>query len=64
MSPALAAKLQELRAFAADPEAVVYVFQTKTTRFLILPEEIDAHATDDSLLAYLAERIKEAGSTA
>jgi hypothetical protein len=59
MSPALQAKLDELRAFAADPFSIAYVFATKTgKRILVYPEEIDAHPTDEGLLAHLGERIK------
>jgi hypothetical protein len=59
MSPALQGVMQTLRDFAADPFSIAYVFATKTgKRILVYPEEIDAHPTDEGLLAYLGERIK------
>jgi len=58
MGPATTALLTELRAWAADPEALCYPVQTTRGRAVMFPEDVTGH-TDEQLVALICARLNE-----
>lgn len=58
IQPATAARLADMREWAADPGAVCYPVTTNSSRVVIFPEDI-AGRTDEQLLALIRERCTE-----
>lgn len=58
MGPATTALLTELRAWAADLEAVCYPVQTTRGRAVLFPEDV-AGRTDNELVALICARLNE-----
>lgn len=58
MGPATTALLTELRAWAADPEALCYPVQTTRGRAVLYPEDV-AGCTDDQLVALICARLNQ-----
>ncbi|KQQ90378.1 hypothetical protein [Massilia sp. Leaf139] len=56
MGPATTALLTELRAWAAEPGAVMYPVQTTRGRVIVYPDEV-AGRTDSQLVALICARL-------
>ncbi len=58
MGPATTALLTELRAWAAEPEALCFPVQTTRGRVVLYPNDV-AGRTDDQLVALICARLNE-----
>jgi hypothetical protein len=57
VKPATAAWLATMRAWAADPGAVIFPIRTTTANVALFPEDITTR-TDEQLLAFIAARCR------
>lgn len=58
MQPAIAARLADIREWAADPSAVIYPIRTHTHNFALFPHDVIG-TTDEQLLEFIRQRCNE-----